>query len=49
MSELDANPIFALLPGQGSRIAEARIRINLPDPRFRETSLPPFPSLLWLT
>ena len=28
ISELDLNPIFALPPGQGCRIADARIRVN---------------------
>jgi acyl-CoA synthetase (NDP forming) len=30
--ELDLNPIFALPPGQGCRIVDARIRIELPRP-----------------
>jgi acyl-CoA synthetase (NDP forming) len=28
--ELDLNPIFALSPGQGCRIVDARIRVNRP-------------------
>ncbi|HKE61236.1 MAG TPA: acetate--CoA ligase family protein, partial [Nitrospira sp.] len=28
--ELDLNPIFALPPGQGCRIVDARIRVNKP-------------------
>jgi hypothetical protein len=28
ISELDLNPIFALPPGQGCRIADARIRVE---------------------
>ncbi|MBY0525673.1 MAG: acetate--CoA ligase family protein [Gemmataceae bacterium] len=28
ISELDLNPIFALAPGQGCRIVDARIRLN---------------------
>lgn len=28
ISELDFNPIFALAPGEGCRIADARIRVN---------------------
>jgi len=36
ISELDLNPIFALPPGQGCRIVDARIRVekNAPGPRF---------------
>lgn len=30
ISELDLNPIFALPPGQGCRIVDARIRIQPP-------------------
>ena len=34
ISELDLNPIFALPPGQGCRIVDARIRVNHADPRL---------------
>lgn len=34
ISELDLNPIFALPPGQGCRIVDARIRVNHTDPRL---------------
>lgn len=33
ISELDLNPIFALPPGQGCRVVDARIRVNHADPR----------------
>ncbi len=33
ISELDLNPIFALPPGQGCRIADARIRVDPTPPR----------------
>ena len=29
ISELDLNPIFALLPGQGCRIVDARIHVEV--------------------
>jgi len=32
ISELDLNPIFALPPGQGCRIVDARVRIERPRP-----------------
>jgi acyl-CoA synthetase (NDP forming) len=31
ISELDLNPVFALPEGQGSKIVDARIRIELPQ------------------
>ncbi len=31
--ELDLNPIFALSPGQGCRIVDARIRLAVQTPR----------------
>jgi acetyl coenzyme A synthetase (ADP forming)-like protein len=34
ISELDLNPFFALPPGQGCRIVDARIRVNHADPRL---------------
>lgn len=30
ISELDLNPIFALPPGQGCRIVDARMRVECP-------------------
>jgi hypothetical protein len=35
--ELDLNPVFALSPGQGCRIVDARIRVE-PAPRGCSTS-----------
>ncbi len=32
ITELDLNPLFALPPGQGCRIVDARIRVGRPDP-----------------
>jgi hypothetical protein len=32
ISELDLNPIFALPPGQGCRIVDARIRVEKSSP-----------------
>jgi len=32
ISELDLNPIFALPPGQGCRIVDARIRVESASP-----------------
>jgi acyl-CoA synthetase (NDP forming) len=33
VSELDLNPVFALPPGQGCRIVDARIRVSASTPR----------------
>jgi hypothetical protein len=34
ISELDLNPVFALPPGQGCRIVDARIRVSATTPRM---------------
>jgi acetyl coenzyme A synthetase (ADP forming)-like protein len=33
IGEVDLNPVFALAPGQGCRIADARVEVRLPDDR----------------